>query len=450
MSTDPIDEVADVVVVGAGSAGVAAAVAAAEEGARTLLVEASGHVGGTLAWQLLEHSAGFHDVHGNQVIAGFGERLIQRLRDIGGSPGHVRDDVGYTATRTPVNHAELALMETVLLGEAGVSLRLNTPLVGVERDGTRIAALVVQSPAGRRRLLPRQVVDASGDAVVARRAGAEFHTDAGASRQPASLTFKLGGIDFAALLAYARANPADFRSGSVIGDAHAADVNLWGFGALLARGYQSGLLSLQRTELHLAGWPLRGEAVVNASRVASGSDDNWTADAVIALSRQVLEFARWFRETVPGCANAYVAAVADRIGVRESGRVVGRATLTREDLLHPVRRPDAIAQAAFPIDIHDPDRPGLSHAEQLGERYDIPYGCLVADGLDNLLLAGRCISSTHEANGSVRITATCFATGEAAGVAAALAARDTAPASAVDVQALRDMLLRRGVLLHGA
>jgi hypothetical protein len=233
--------------------------------------------------------------------------------------------------------------------------------------------------------------------------------------------------------------------GSVIGDAHAADVNLWGFGALLARGYQSGLLSLQRTELHLAGWPLRGEAVVNASRVASGTDDNWTADAVIALSRQVLEFARWFRETVPGCANAYVAAVADRIGVRESGRVVGRATLTREDLLHPVRRPDAIAQAAFPIDIHDPDRPGLSHAEQLGERYDIPYGCLVADGLDNLLLAGRCISSTHEANGSVRITATCFATGEAAGVAAAVAARDTAPASAVDVQALRDMLLRRGV-----
>ena len=446
-----IEESADVVVVGAGSAGVAAAVAAAEEGARTVLIEASGHVGGTLAWQLLEHSAGFHDVHGTQVIAGFGERLIARLRDIGASPGHVRDDVGYTATRTPINHAELGLMETVLLGEAGVSLWLNAPLVAVEREGARIGTLVIQTRAGRRQLHPRQVVDASGDAVVARRADARFHGDAQGARQPASLTFKLGGVDFAALLAYARANPADFRPGSVIGDATSAHVNLWGFGRLLARGYQSGQLSLQRTELHLAGWPLRGEAVINASRIAAGDEhDNWTGPAIIALSRQVLEFARWFRETVPGCGEAYVAAVADRIGVRESGRVVGRATLTRDDLLHPERRPDAVAQAAFPIDIHDPTRPGLSHAEQLCECYDIPYGCLLADGLDNLLLAGRCISSTHEANGSVRITATCFATGEAAGVAAALAARESVSAASLNVDGIREVLRRRGVLLRAA
>jgi hypothetical protein len=450
MSGSPsIEDAVDVVVVGAGSAGVAAAVAAAEEGARTVLLEASSHVGGTLAWQLLEHSAGFHDVHGNQVIAGFGERLVQRMREMGASPGHVRDDVGYTATRTPINHAELGLMETVFLGDAGVSLWLNAPLVAVEREGATIAALVVQTQAGRRQLHPRQVVDASGDAVVARRAGARFHADAASARQPASLTFKLGGIDFSALLAYARDNSSDFRPGSIIGDASSADVNLWGFGRLLARGYQSGQLSLQRTELHLAGWPLRGEAVVNASRIATGEEgDNWAGGAVIALSRQVLEFARWFREMVPGCAQAYVAAVADRIGVRESGRVVGRETLTREDLMHPVDRRDAVAQAAFPIDIHDPSRPGLSHAEQLGERYDIPYGCLVADGLDNLLLAGRCISSTHEANGSVRITATCFATGEAAGVAAALAARDGVSAGSANVDAIRKVLLRRGALLH--
>jgi hypothetical protein len=141
---------------------------------------------------------------------------------------------------------------------------------------------------------------------------------------------------------------------------------------------------------------------------------------------------------------------ADRIGVRESGRVVGHATLAREDLLRPIDRSDAVAQAAFPIDIHDSNRPGLSHAEQLGECYDIPYGCLVADGLDNLLLAGRCISSTHEANGSVRITATCFATGEAAGVAAALAARGTLSAASLNVRAIQEVLLRRGGLLRSA
>ncbi len=320
MSTiEVIDEAADVVVVGAGSGG-------RRRGGGCCRGGRTHHLAGSK--RSCRRHAGLATARAQrrfprcagplQVIAGFGERLVTRLRDVGASPGHVRDDVGYTATRTPINHAELGLMETVLLGEAGVALWLNAPLVAVEREGSRIAALIVQTPAGRRRLIPGQVVDASGDAVVARRAGAQFHSDAQTVRQPASLTFKLGGIDFAALLAYARANPADFRSGSIIGDATSAHVNLWGFGRLLARGYQSGLLGLQRTELHLAGWPLRGEAVVNASRVTTGShEDNWTGEAVIALSRQVLEFARWFRETVPGCAHAYVAAVADRIGVRE-------------------------------------------------------------------------------------------------------------------------------------
>ncbi len=442
------DEAVDVVVVGAGSAGVAAAIAAAEEGARTLLLEASGSVGGTLAWQLLEHSAGFHDGAGNQVIAGFGERLVQRLRETGSSPGHVRDDVAYTATRTPLNHVELALTETVMLGEAGVTLWLQAPVVGTVRDGGWITALATETPAGRHVLHPRLVIDTSGDAVIARQAGARFHADAAGARQPASLTFKLGGVDFARLLAYARGEPNDFRPGSHIGTAADEAVNLWGFGRLLERGFQSGMLGLARGELHLAASPRRGEAVVNVSRVTTGEiRENWAGAAAIALSRQVLEFARWFREIVPGCANAYVASVADRVGVRESGRVVGLCTLTRDDVLRARKRPDAIAQAAFPIDIHAPDQPSLSHTEQLARPYGIPFGCLVAAGFDNLLVAGRCISSTHEANGSARITATCFATGEAAGVAAALAARAGIAAPSLDIKTLRRVLLRRGVLL---
>jgi 2-polyprenyl-6-methoxyphenol hydroxylase-like FAD-dependent oxidoreductase len=438
----------DVIVVGAGSAGVAAAVSAAEEGARTLLLEASGAVGGTLAWQLLEHSAGFHDVRGNQVIAGFGERLVRQMRENGSSPGHVRDDVGYTATRTPVSHVELALTEAVMLGKAGVHLWLSAPVVATERAGNRIVALFTETPSGRHEVRPKMVVDTSGDAVVARQAGASLHTDARDSGQPASLTFKLGGVDFAELLAYARSEPDDFRAGSVIGDAGASDINLWGFGRLLARGHQSGMLSLARTELHLAGWPLRREAVVNVSRVAAGAiDTNWTGEATIALCQQVLEFARWFRDMVPGCERSYVAAVANRVGIRESARVVGRHTLTRDEMLEAKGRGDAIAQAAFPIDIHEPDKPSLSHTEQLSHPFGVPYGCLVAEGLENLLIAGRCISSTHEANGSVRITATCFATGEAAGVAAAIAARQGVAASEVMVAGLRQRLRDRGAII---
>jgi hypothetical protein len=286
----------DVVVVGGGSAGAAAACAAAESGARTALVERAGQVGGTLAWQLLEHSAGFHDVSGSQVVAGFGQGLVDLLSGFGGTPGHIRDDVGYTATRTPVNHAELALAEAIMLAEAGVQVWLNCTVAGANRRGNRLIQL-----------------------------------------------------------------------------------------------------------------------------------EGWTADGHQAFRPRV-------------------AAVADRIGVRESRRIVGEYTLTAEDVLGAARFSDAVARGAFPVDIHSADSPTLSHTQQPDHAYDIPYRCLVAAGTDNLLMAGRCISATREASGSARITATCFATGEAAGAAAALAARDGIPARHIDVEELRASLTARGAL----
>ncbi|TDE09286.1 FAD-dependent oxidoreductase [Jiangella asiatica] len=436
---------ADVVVAGAGSAGVAAAVAAAESGARTVLVEASGHVGGTLAWQLLEHSAGFHDVRGNQVVGGVGQRIVDRLRQYGGTPGHIADDVGYTATRTPVNHAELAMAEATLLADAGVQVLLNCPVVAAVTDGRRVRGLDIETPDGRRHVTAPVFVDASGDAVLATLAGATVHDDV-PHRQPASLLLKLGGVDFAALLAYAADHPDDLRPGNAVGSPDDECVNLWGFGRLLDAGHRQGLLELRRTELHLAGWPRRGEAVLNVTRVpwpGAGLDGG---AAYLRLSKQVLEVVRWFRQLVPGGREAYLSAVADRLGVRESRRVVGLATLTRDDVVSGRRHPDSVATGAFPIDIHDASTPGLEHADTIASSYDIPFGCLVPRDLDNALVAGRCVSSTHEGNGSVRITGTCFATGEAAGVAAALVADGATTVAALDVPRLQDLLRRRGVL----
>lgn len=439
----------DVVVVGAGSAGVAAACTAADGGARTALVERTGSVGGTLVGQLLEHSAGFHDVLGHQVIAGFGQRLVDLLAHYGGTPGHIRDDVGYTASRTPVNHAELALAEAAMLDDAGVDIWLNSPVAAVDHRGGRIEEIGVVTPGGPRRLRPAVVVDCSGDGAVAAGAGAASHSDAAGRQQPASLLFKVAGVDFAELLAYAASHPADLRVGSVVGSAAAEHVNLWGFGALLARGYASGLLSLLRKEMHVAGWPRRGEAVVNVTRVPLSELDATSAGRASAkLSRQILEFSRWFRAVVPGCADSYVSAVGDRPGVRESRRIEGEYTLTREDILSGARFDDTVAQAAFPIDIHAADLPTLSHTERPPGAYEIPYRCLVPTGTNNVLVAGRCLSTTHEAHGSARITATCFATGEAAGAAAAIAARSGAAMRDIPYQELRQTLVQRGVLLR--
>lgn len=436
----------DVAVVGAGSAGISAAVAAAETGSKVILIESSAQIGGTLAWQLLEHSAGFHDIQGHQVVGGFGQRLVDVLTVYGSSPGHIRDDVGYTATRTPLNHAELAMAESVLLSHAGVQLMLLAPVVDVVREESSVQTLIVEAPEGRIALKAKTIVDASGDAVVAHLANAGFQTDVEA-KQPASLTFKISAVNFVELLDYARAHPEDIRRGNIIGEPSDECVNLWGFGQLLAQGLEHGGLSLNRTEMHLAGWPRRGEAIINVTRVPLPDLDSTTQGAAyLALQQQILEFARWFRTSVPGCGNSYISGVANRIGIRESRRVIGLATLSQKDVLSGTRREDAIAISAFPIDVHDAEKPGLSHTDSVGSGYDIPYGCLVVAGLDNLFVAGRCISSTHEANGSVRITATCFATGEAAGTAASIAAVRGVVSSKVDISDLQESLRRRGVL----
>lgn len=440
----------DVLVVGAGSSGVAAAVTAAEEGAATLLVEAAGEVGGTLAWQLLEHSAGFHDGSGRPVVGGFGQRLVDRLQWSGSSPGHVRDDTGYTATRVPINHAELPLVEASMLADAGVELWLESPAVNVDRVGGAIRAVQIETPEGRRTVTPKMVVDCSGDAHVANLANAPFQSDGRGQQQPASMLFKLANVDFGALLEYARAHSEDLRQGSTVGDVADETVNLWGFGHLLAAGEKAGDLSFARSEMHLAGWPRRHELVVNLTRVpTNGWDGDDKGHAYIELSRQILEAVRWFRRAVPGCGDCYIAASAARIGIRESRRLAGHTTLTEADLRNQRRFSEVIARGAFPLDIHDRERPGLSHTCPLSGAFDIPYGCLYTDELDNLLVAGRIISSTHVANGSVRITGTCFATGEAAGAAAAFAAGQRLSTTKIDVLELQHILRRRGAILSG-
>ncbi|WP_433432559.1 FAD-dependent oxidoreductase [Nonomuraea sp. CA-141351] len=437
----------DVLVVGGGSAGVAAAVAAAEEGARTVLAEASGSVGGTLAWQLLEHSAGFHDVRGEQVTGGFGQRLVERLMEIGASPGHIRDDVGYTASRTPVDHAALALTQSVMLDEAGVRVWLQSPIVDATAgDDARLTAVRVHTLAGSRIVRAAVVIDASGDAAAAALAGASFQTDTSA-RQPASLLFKLGGVDLALLLRHLREHPDQVRPGSVIGEDDADHVNVWGLGGLLAEGHERGELRLRRTEMHLAGWPRRGEVVVNVTRTRAEDAEEGLGLAHAELGRQVFEFVRWFRNRVPGFGSCHLSAVGDRVGVRESRRVLGLYTMNAADVRTGSPFDDTIGRGAFPIDIHSDDSPGLSHTDPVGSGFEIPYRILVPAGLGNLLVAGRCVSSTHEANGSLRITATCFTTGEAAGVAAAHAAASGKRVEDIDVTALQDSLRSRGARL---
>jgi FAD dependent oxidoreductase len=158
---------------------------------------------------------------------------------------------------------------------------------------------------------------------------------------------------------------------------------------------------------------------------------------------------RFFRERVPGFANARLAATATQIGVRESRRIVGEYTLTRDDILERRTFDDAIARSAYPIDIHNPSGSGTTtHRLPPGTSYEIPYRCLVPQTVDALLVAGRCISTTHEALASTRLTPTVMTLGQAAGTAAALSIRENVQPRAVDVTALRKRLIADGVDLR--
>ena len=439
----------DVVVAGAGTAGIVAAIAAARNGARVLLVERGGFLGGHIAGQLLEHSAGWFDAHGTRIVGGMPQELVERLVASGASPGHVRDDTGYTRYRVPINHEIYKSVVTAWVVEAGVDVLLFSPVCAVMSDSTELQGVIIENKSGRAAYSAKAIVDCTGDADVAWLAGCELLSSPGDATQPVSLLFKLGGIDHGALLDYVATNPTEFKMGvspdQLRREPH---VNLWGFGNLLNRAHADGVLSLLRHELHYSGEVARGEAVINLTRHAADAtraDDLTMAE--IALRRQVLEALTFFRKYVPGFKDAFLAATASSVGVRESRRIAGVYELTEADIRSGRHFADNIALGGFPIDSHDPRGPGMDGTEPVCRGYGIPYRALVPSRIDQLIAAGRCISADRRALASARITGTCMAMGQAAGTAAALSVASGRTLRALEVSRLQDVLLEQGAII---
>jgi len=449
----PLNDDYEVIVAGAGTAGVIAAISAARNGARTLLVERSGFLGGHIASQLLEHSAGWFDARGERIVAGVPQELVDRLVAAGASPGHVRDDTGYTCSRVPINHELFKSVVTAMCHEAGVDLLLCSPVVQAlcEEDGARVVGVIVENKSGRIAYAAHVVIDCTGDADVAERAGCAFlsHSTDADQTQPVSLLFKLGGIDHEALLDYVATHPSEFKMGVPVsalrGQSH---INLWGFGAQLARAHAHGVVSLRRNELHYSGWTRTGEAVINVTRCAADATRaEEIGRAEVVLRQQIQEFTEFFQRYVAGAQHCFLSASAACAGVRESRRVRGRTVLRDDDVRQGRRCADAVLRGGFPIDSHDPRGDSMAAAEHIGSGYDIPLGALLPEGVDGLLVAGRCISAERKALASARISGTCMAMGQAAGTAAALAARNGTAPGALDVAHLRQTLAAQGALV---
>jgi glycine/D-amino acid oxidase-like deaminating enzyme len=445
-------EECDVLVVGGGNAGCAAALAAARTGARTLLVERYGFLGGTATAAMVGPWMTFHS-GSDRIVGGIAQEIVERLMALGGSPGHIPDSSDYVPTITPFDPEIHKALLFDLMRESGVGLLLHALVVDAVRDERgAVRGATFATVGGMRTYFAKRTIDATADAFVAAAAGCEMQQcDARGRVQPSSLMFRLSHVDMDAVAAYVRDHPDQMRTSLEPQLRNASALTAVAGLYELWQSAQAEGIGVPRELVSFFISPYPDEVTVNMTRVTDIDplDPDDLTRAEIEARGQAMRLVAFFRERVPGFAHARIAATGTQIGVRESRRIVGVYTLTRDDILERHTFDDAVARSAYPIDIHNPSGSGTTtHRLPPGTSYEIPYRCLVPRVVDDLLVAGRCISTTHEALASTRLTPTVMTLGQAAGTAAALSVQAGMLPRSLDAQVLRERLIADGVDLR--
>jgi len=447
----PVWREVDVLVVGGGPAGIASAVAAARSRVRTMLVERYGFLGGTATAGLVGPFMGIFagDADRVQLIRGIFDEIVRRMEVLGGAihPSKVALGEGHAGFRlsghngvTPFDPETLKLVAAEMCVGAGVKLYLHSLFIQPLLGDDRIEGIVVANKSGLQAIKASVVVDCTGDGDVAAAAGVPMVKGRGPDGlgQGATLFFRIKNVDDERVERYARENPQD----GVVGKP---------FGSLVAKAKAAGDFDLPRDRINFYRTPEPGVWGVNASRIlrVDGTNVEDLTRAELEGRRQVVALLRFLRKYVPGCEHAMLAVTATQIGIRESRRIVGEYVLTLEDLQTGRGFSDVIALYNYPVDVHSPTdgTGGILVDVPVAPVYQIPYRSLVPLRVEQLLVAGRCLSATHEAAAAVRVMPACFAMGQAAGTAAALAIRAGVPARHVDIAELKRRLQDQGAYL---
>jgi hypothetical protein len=432
----PLALEADVVVVGSGTAGSAAAIAAARAGADVVLVEKLGFLGG-ISTAVLDTFYGFYTPGDRsvKVVGGIGDDVIAGLRGI----GSVVERPNTYGAGTGVTYVaeELKLVWERLATDAGVRVLLHAFVQDVVVVDGRVSEALVATKAGLVRVAGRVFVDASGDADLVHHAG--FGSELAGTQDPAqtlTTTFRMVNVDTAA-----RKSISTARMHELMGEA--AD---------------SGEYELPRREGSDHITPVEGMVATvmtrlpsfreQDGRVINATDPELLAEAEIVGRRQAVEYARFLHDRVPGYEQASLIALSSQIGVRETRRVYGDYRLTKDDVLGARRFDDEVGLCGAPIEDHHAGADTKWQYLPDGEVVGIPYRTLVVRDSVNTLVAGRCFSATHDAHASVRSMAQTMSMGQAAGTAAALAVADSVDPRDVAPETLRDRLRGLGAVLE--
>jgi hypothetical protein len=454
MTTLLVERNHDVAVIGGGPGGLPAAIAAAREGARTVLVERSSALGGAAASGL--GILGYLDRSGNVALGGIAQELIDRLQAVGGSLGHFRCPVHNSIT--PVSPDLVKIVAVQMCREAGVDVLFNNELLDVDVANGRLTAATVYGKLTRTRIHARVFVDATGDGDLAALAGVPFVSgqDGTGVMQPSTLMFTITGHDLERFFAFLEARPEEVGIKEEYADGY--DVDFFrrtpghcfiGLHGLIAKAREAGDFDVPRNQFIYITSPNEALLAVNTSRVLriDASDPFQLSAGLMDGYEQVLQITQFLNRYVPGFEKAAIAQISPALGVRETRHFQGLVRLSRGTMNDPGTRAQAVALSAYNMDIHSGESDTID-LTVVDEPFGIPFGCLVpATGPDNLLLSGRTISVDTAVYASARVMGPCIAIGEAAGTAAALAARDDLAVAAVPVQTLRDTLVRKGAVL---
>lgn len=417
----------EILVIGGGSAGCNAAIAAGLEGKKTLLVERYGFLGGTSTY-ILDTMYGFYipGKESRKVVGGIPDLVLNKLGERNAML--LRPNTYGAGTGVSYDPETLKVVWEELMTEAKVDVLLHSFVVDVLKTGNHIDAVVVVNKSGFLRINADVIIDASGDADVAHLAG--YASDGIGSHTPVqslTTTFRVGSVDEKEAKTFMKNQMWDWMKAA----------------------NQTGKYDLPREEgsVHITTIP--GVMATNMVRLTlpDPTDIAELSKAEILGRRQALEYFRFMKDYLPGYQNSSFLNFSTQIGVRETRRVIGEYTLTKDDVLSGRKFEDAIAECGAPIEDHHAGASTGWIYLQEGETYQVPYRSLIPLDSENLLIAGRCLSATHDAHASCRSIGQCMAMGQAAGTAASLMVSDKCRPLDIDIKTLQNKLIATGAII---
>lgn len=442
----------DVIVAGGGLAGTSAAISAARLGVSVLLIEKYGFLGGMSTAGLVNPFMASKTSKGVPLVGGLYTEICDAMNKQNGMLDRAFDPEAM----------KFVLQE--LLIESGSELLLHsyakTPIV----RNNKITGLIVDCNSESLSISANTVIDATGDADVSVKAGVPY--DYGNSvtglSQAMTLMFVVGGVDVKKSLMYAKDHNDEMRFPKPI-DENDVDrmlsgaIGIAGFYKHVESAKNSGELCLNQDMIFFITLPTPGYVVVNTTHVA-GYDPTKSTDmtkAEIEGRQQANMLMRFLKKYIPGFENAYLSQTAAQIGIRESRRIKGEYTFTVDDVVNGRKFFDSVLRSVYPVDIHSSAGKGYAKDEDHippvgppeGDWYELSYRCMIPINIDNLIAAGRCISSTHEGHSAVRIMPNCIAMGQAAGVAGAMSSIYNTPPRNIDINEMHRILKEQGAII---